>query len=1257
MQRPASFKIVVNKKPDGSKFSETYLGRQKSAGAIKAGTGFLRKNQNTPVGNSNKMVQIATRQALVNAFPPMTLQTPSNISHSEYTNDSASIQSVIHKDKKRRSIREDHAPGDSIEGSIPLMNGSVTNNSERNEDESTLYSDRNTNHLILPNRNETRRCSIPNQKERACRKIHNAKQSKAAHASNKNSNSVKNGCKNKNNPGIYGSPSVLNHGNKMNHIIHVPHANNNPTINSHLKNMQMNNYNDTFSKTSKLEEISKNRSINKLQFVSQKNTKFITHKGKNNRNSIIIQRKLGDNNIMELPLTSKNIYDSIYIPQINIRNIMNNTLFDQDNEPEQYANPASNSDQFAVGSVPIGDSKKKDASNNSVNGISVLNSFSNVKVAIRIRPIPEPEHSIVSIFNKKYVLIEKENEKESYLLSQKKKTSTYVFDVVFDVNASQEEVFVETAKPLIPHVLKGINCTVFAYGATGSGKTYTMLDDKNQNGIVQLSILELFTIIKEQNYRNVKVLMSFLEVYNETIRDLLDTEKKKGLEVQEDVAEVRVNNLCEVEVKSYEQAMTLITEGVKNRKMSPTRENKVSSRSHAILQIYVLNEFLDSNMNLVNYKAKLCFVDLAGSERASATSNKGERFKEGSFINQSLLALANCINSLASNRSMSKVRVKYRDSKLTHLLKNSLEGNCLVVMIANINPSRKCFQESNNTLKYAFRARNIKLCATAQTSENKETDLEKILKKNENLQREYDILLGKYNTLKDAFFEFKRLFEIYKNTLVCYQEKEKSLDNLHILEMKQKICMFEQYIKVTLEESMKTLSNLNNTEDYNFVQLLGSILNQNSSMCVNSPMNVLNDIQHKVLSENKIFNLGGNSAVAGGNLSIYGGTNQMNENKNVKNNISPISNINLNPQNECISISLNGTSIGDLSKGGTKIMDVKKGNWRNNQINMQNMNDTGFSVNMKNPLSQTNENDSGVKTSNRQKYKKEEKEMKNKKQQHLMENISNDSTVVDPSNEALIGGISIQGMANEPKEKCTYPSKSSSFDNKNYESVMNVKKQKDSTRAAVKKREPIVVSANVTNKGSIHTEEIEKKTNSMEVLEEVSSQVHITQSVDIENKQNKLDIIEEEHTGNIKIDDQGNENEIEVVEPSENHTTQNVTCESVLNENKSNDLINTNNYSIEERDDRNLTKYYDAHEYAGEGNDSESKGQQSIDNSSSSDQIKNNIVRKKSSILLETKEYSNENKRKYESSEENNKYEHNEESLSKVKKKRAKNKT
>ncbi|SBS84666.1 kinesin-8, putative [Plasmodium malariae] len=611
----------------------------------------------------------------------------------------------------------------------------------------------------------------------------------------------------------------------------------NGAVNSARNSVHNDNVLGTNSKDSNRKKKNSQNDVQNQLFIPNNDLKKIKNytMERTNKNKLSVTsspNKKVIENINEYPITSKNIYDSIYIPQINIKNLINSDQINNIGVPSPTH--ACNNNSNGLNNV-----LRKSESSNLINA---LNAYSNVKVAVRIKPITESEENIVSIFNKNYVLIEKENEKECYLLSQKKKQATYVFDVVFDVNATQEEVFFDTAKPLIPHVFKGINCTVFAYGATGSGKTYTMLDDKNHNGIVQLSLLELFTIIKEKKCRNIKIVMSFLEVYNETIRDLLAKEKNKTLDVQEDVAEVKVSNLCEMEIQSYEQAMFLINEGVKNRKMSPTRANKVSSRSHAILQIYVFNEILDSNMNTINYKAKLCFVDLAGSERASATSNKGERFKEGSYINQSLLALANCINSLASNRNISKVRVKYRDSKLTHLLKNSLEGNCLVVMIANINPSRKSFQESNNTLKYAFRARNIKLCATVQTNDNKESDIEKILKKNNILQKEYDIVLAKYNNIKDFYSPLKVLFQLYKLVHSCYKRMQSASENFSILELKQDISIYEQLIKVKSDAIRKRMDLLNcGADEKHFIDIFDSFEDKNLDYFIHSDKNGGND--------------------------------------------------------------------------------------------------------------------------------------------------------------------------------------------------------------------------------------------------------------------------------------------------------------------------------------------------------------------------------------------------------------------------------
>ena len=213
--------------------------------------------------------------------------------------------------------------------------------------------------------------------------------------------------------------------------------------------------------------------------------------------------------------------------------------------------------------------------------------------------------------------------------------------------------------------------------------------------------------------------MSYMEVYNEQVCDLLEP-TNKNLPLREDPARgvVIVAGLSDFKVSCYDDALSLVVKGNINRKTEGTKANAVSSRSHAILQFTVTHSRKTGKDN-ASAESKLSLIDLAGSERAHATQNSGVRLQESANINKSLLALANCINALSERstaanafspvKGSKKTNVKYRDSKLTHLLKGSLEGNCNLVMIANVNPADSTHDDTYRTLNYANRAKNLKV--------------------------------------------------------------------------------------------------------------------------------------------------------------------------------------------------------------------------------------------------------------------------------------------------------------------------------------------------------------------------------------------------------------------------------------------------------------------------------------------------------------------------------------------------------------------
>lgn len=293
------------------------------------------------------------------------------------------------------------------------------------------------------------------------------------------------------------------------------------------------------------------------------------------------------------------------------------------------------------------------------------------------------------------------------------KDQTFAFDRIFDQNTTQEEVYEATTRNLLDSVLDGYNATVFAYGATGCGKTHTITGTPQQPGIIFLTMQELFERIEERkNEKVTEVSLSYLEIYNETIRDLLvPGGSKAGLTLREDANQsVSVAGLSSHQPKNVQEVMDLIMRGNECRTMSPTDANATSSRSHAVLQINVAQKDRNADINEPLTMATLSIIDLAGSERASATKNRGERLQEGANINKSLLALGSCINALCDPRRRN--HVPYRNSKLTRLLKFSLGGNCKTVMIVCISPSSQHYDETQNTLRYANRAKNIQTKVT-----------------------------------------------------------------------------------------------------------------------------------------------------------------------------------------------------------------------------------------------------------------------------------------------------------------------------------------------------------------------------------------------------------------------------------------------------------------------------------------------------------------------------------------------------------------
>lgn len=336
-----------------------------------------------------------------------------------------------------------------------------------------------------------------------------------------------------------------------------------------------------------------------------------------------------------------------------------------------------------------------------------------VTVVVRCRPMSPKEKSmgyqqVVEMWTDQGTVLIR-NPKENH----KDPVKTFTFDAVYDWNSTQQDLFDETVRPLIESVLNGFNATIFAYGQTGTGKTYTMegcksaaaaVDGADERGVIPKSFEQIFTHISRTTDKQHLVRASYLEIYQEEIRDLLDKDPKKRYELKESKeVGVYVKGLRSFVCKSVKEIEHVMTVGNRNRTIGATDMNEHSSRSHAIFMITVEMSDLNGAKGQVRV-GKLNLVDLAGSERQAKTGATGDRLKEASKINLSLSALGNVISALVDDKCQ---YIPYRDSKLTRLLQDSLGGNSKTLMVANIGPASYNYDESLTTLRYANRAKNI----------------------------------------------------------------------------------------------------------------------------------------------------------------------------------------------------------------------------------------------------------------------------------------------------------------------------------------------------------------------------------------------------------------------------------------------------------------------------------------------------------------------------------------------------------------------
>ncbi|XP_019237038.1 PREDICTED: kinesin-like protein KIN-7D, mitochondrial isoform X2 [Nicotiana attenuata] len=335
-----------------------------------------------------------------------------------------------------------------------------------------------------------------------------------------------------------------------------------------------------------------------------------------------------------------------------------------------------------------------------------------ISVTVRFRPMSEREYN-------KGDEIAWYADGDKIVRNEYNAATAFAFDRVFGPDTCTQEVYEIAARPVVKAAMEGVNGTVFAYGVTSSGKTHTMHGDQSSPGIIPLAIKDVFSIIQDTPGREFLLRVSYLEIYNEVINDLLDP-TGQNLRIREDTQGTYVEGIKEEVVLSPGHALSFIAAGEEHRHVGSNNFNLFSSRSHTIFTLMIESSAHGDEYDGVIF-SQLNLIDLAGSE-SSKTETTGLRRKEGSYINKSLLTLGTVIGKLSEGKAS---HVPYRDSKLTRLLQSSLSGHGHVSLICTVTPASSNMEETHNTLKFASRAKRVEIYA----SRNKIIDEKSLIKK------------------------------------------------------------------------------------------------------------------------------------------------------------------------------------------------------------------------------------------------------------------------------------------------------------------------------------------------------------------------------------------------------------------------------------------------------------------------------------------------------------------------------------------------
>ncbi|EOA33634.1 hypothetical protein CARUB_v10019796mg [Capsella rubella] len=392
-------------------------------------------------------------------------------------------------------------------------------------------------------------------------------------------------------------------------------------------------------------------------------------------------------------------------------------------------------------------------------------------------------------------------------------TASYAFDHVFDESSTNASVYELLTKDIIHAAVEGFNGTAFAYGQTSSGKTFTMTGSETDPGIIRRSVRDVFERIHLISDREFLIRVSYMEIYNEEINDLLAVENQR-LQIHEHLERgVFVAGLKEEIVSDADQILKLIDSGEVNRHFGETNMNVHSSRSHTIFRMVIESRGKDNNSSDAIRVSVLNLVDLAGSERIAKTGAGGVRLTEGKYINKSLMILGNVINKLSDSAKL-RAHIPYRDSKLTRILQPALGGNAKTCIICTIAPEEHHIEESKGTLQFASRAKRITNCA--QVNEIL-TDAALLKRQKLEIEELRMKLQGSHaEVLEQEIFKLSN--QMLKYELECERLKTQ-LEEERRKQKEQEHCIKEQQTKIENLNNLVTNSDFKRNQSEDFISL------------------------------------------------------------------------------------------------------------------------------------------------------------------------------------------------------------------------------------------------------------------------------------------------------------------------------------------------------------------------------------------------------------------------------------------------------